>query len=119
MLRSKGATNARTIHSLIYRPRGEEAVEDDEALMDAVCGCVTQLLPTLKPEYAEALRDVDLEEMSVKAYAEKRGITANNASVRLHRSREALRRQVQRSCGTCADHGCLDCSCGRPGKGAV
>ena len=29
VLRSKGATNARTIHSLIYRPRGEEAVEDE------------------------------------------------------------------------------------------
>src|SRR5690606_4798391 len=28
-LRSKGATNARTIHSLIYRPRGEEEVEDE------------------------------------------------------------------------------------------
>jgi len=28
VLRSKGATNARTIHSLIYRPRGEEQVED-------------------------------------------------------------------------------------------
>ncbi|HEV7418182.1 MAG TPA: ATP-dependent RecD-like DNA helicase [Tianweitania sediminis] len=30
VLRSKGATNARTIHSLIYRPRGEEAVSDEE-----------------------------------------------------------------------------------------
>ncbi|MBZ0161909.1 MAG: ATP-dependent RecD-like DNA helicase [Notoacmeibacter sp.] len=29
VLRSKGATNARTIHSLIYRPRGEETVEDE------------------------------------------------------------------------------------------
>jgi len=29
VLRSKGATNARTIHSLIYRPKGEEAVEDE------------------------------------------------------------------------------------------
>ncbi|MBE7184965.1 MAG: AAA family ATPase [Methylobacterium mesophilicum] len=29
VLRSKGATNARTIHSLIYRPRGEESVEDE------------------------------------------------------------------------------------------
>ena len=29
VLRSKGATNARTLHSLIYRPRGEEAVEDE------------------------------------------------------------------------------------------
>jgi exodeoxyribonuclease-5 len=30
VLRSKGATNARTIHSLIYRPRGEEEVADEE-----------------------------------------------------------------------------------------
>ena len=30
VLRSKGAKNARTIHSLIYRPRGEETVEDEE-----------------------------------------------------------------------------------------
>ncbi|EJF88651.1 ATP-dependent DNA helicase [Bartonella tamiae] len=29
VLRSKGATNARTIHSLIYRPRGEEEVSDE------------------------------------------------------------------------------------------
>lgn len=30
VLRSKGASNARTIHSLIYRPRGEEAVSNEE-----------------------------------------------------------------------------------------
>lgn len=30
VLRSKGASNAKTIHSLIYRPRGEEEVEDEE-----------------------------------------------------------------------------------------
>lgn len=29
VLRSRGATNARTIHSLIYRPKGEEEVEDE------------------------------------------------------------------------------------------
>lgn len=29
VLRSKGAVNARTIHSLIYRPRGEEQKEDE------------------------------------------------------------------------------------------
>jgi exodeoxyribonuclease V len=29
VLRSKGAENARTLHSLIYRPRGEEAVENE------------------------------------------------------------------------------------------
>jgi exodeoxyribonuclease-5 len=30
VLRSRGAKNARTIHSLIYRPRGEEEVSDEE-----------------------------------------------------------------------------------------
>lgn len=30
VLRSRGASNAKTIHSLIYRPRGEEEVEDEE-----------------------------------------------------------------------------------------
>ena len=30
VLRAKGAEGARTIHSLIYRPRGEETVEDEE-----------------------------------------------------------------------------------------
>ena len=30
VLRSRGASNAKTIHSLIYRPRGEETVEDEE-----------------------------------------------------------------------------------------
>ncbi len=30
VLRSRGASNAKTIHSLIYRPRGEEEVENEE-----------------------------------------------------------------------------------------
>ena len=30
VLRSKGAKSARTLHSLIYRPRGEETVEDED-----------------------------------------------------------------------------------------
>ncbi|HXS81315.1 MAG TPA: sigma-70 family RNA polymerase sigma factor [Methylomirabilota bacterium] len=86
----------------------------DEALLNAVCGCVREMLDTLKPEYALAVRRVDLEEMSVKAFAESAGITPNNASVRLFRGREALREQLRRSCGTCATHGCLDCTCGGP-----
>ena len=86
----------------------------DEELMDTVCACAGTLLDTLKPAYAEALRRVDLGGMSVSAYAAEAGITANNASVRLFRGREALLRQVKRSCSTCADHGCVDCSCGKP-----
>ncbi len=84
----------------------------DEDLMNTVCACASALLDTLRPTYAEALRQVDLGGQSVKAFAAASGITANSASVRLFRGREALRKQVERSCGTCADHGCLDCTCG-------
>ena len=87
-------------------------VASEEELMRAVCGCVRRLVATLKPEYARAIEKVDLDGMTVPSYAAESGITANNAGVRLHRAREALRRQVEKSCGTCATHGCLDCSCG-------
>ena len=83
----------------------------DPELMKSACECVTALLDTLKPEYAEAIRRVDLEDVSVKDFATEKNVTANNASVRLFRARDALRRQVVRSCGTCAEHGCVDCSC--------
>jgi hypothetical protein len=48
----------------------------------------------------------------VKDYAAEAGISSSNAGVRVFRAREALRRQVVLSCGTCATHGCFDCSCG-------
>jgi RNA polymerase sigma factor (sigma-70 family) len=84
---------------------------DEEELWQQVCTCVGDLVDTLKPEYARALRQVDLDGLAVRDFANVEGITVNNAGVRLHRAREALKRQVERSCGTCAIHRCLDCSC--------
>lgn len=86
----------------------------DPDLHATVCGCVGGLVGTLKPEYAKALQRVELDGISVAAYAQETGITSNNAGVRLYRAREALRRQVILSCGTCCKHGCLDCACGEP-----
>jgi len=72
------------------------------------------MVGTLKPEYAEALRQIEVEGVAVKDYAARQGLTAGHAGVRVFRARQALRTQVLASCGTCAEHGCLDCSCGRP-----
>lgn len=113
--RKRGAEQRAVERATALADRSAPAVDDE--LMGTVCACAGALLETLKPEYAEALRRVDLGGASVKAFAEERGITANNASVRLFRGRDALRRQVARSCGTCADHGCLDCSCGSGRRG--
>ena len=84
--------------------------------MHTVCACVASLAETLKPEYAVALRRVEVDGATLRAFAEEQGIYANDAGVRLHRARLALRRQVARSCGTCATHGCVDCHC-RAGAG--
>jgi len=95
----------------------ELAANDDSApafdpeIMQAVCECATALLGTLKPEYSEILRRVELEGVAVKQFALEKQISQNNASVRLFRAREALRRQVVRCCRTCSEHGCLDCTC--------
>ena len=87
------------------------AAEPDPELEAAACACIMGLLDTLKPEYGAALRRVDLEGASVRGYAEEAGITPTNAGVRLHRARESLRKQLVRCCGTCLEHGCLDCVC--------
>lgn len=84
----------------------------DPELRGAVCQCVARLADNLKPEYAEALRRIEVDGVAVKDYASEAGITRNNAAVRVFRAREALKQQVVRSCGTCAEHGCLDCTCG-------
>jgi len=86
---------------------------DDQETEAEVCQCVKRLAGTLKPEYAEAVQRVEVEGMSIKDFAELSGISRNNAAVRVFRAREALRTRVQRACGACATHGCLDCSCAK------
>jgi RNA polymerase sigma-70 factor (ECF subfamily) len=83
----------------------------DSDLHEAVCQCVHGLIPTLKPEYADVLRAVEMDGEAIGAVAGRLGITPGNASVRLHRARQALRQRLQASCGTCTEHGCLDCTC--------
>jgi RNA polymerase sigma-70 factor (ECF subfamily) len=89
----------------------EPSTDPDTELEAVVCACILGLVETIKPEYGAAIRRVDLDGVSVRDYADEAGITAGNAGVRLHRAREALRKQLVRSCGTCLTHGCLDCAC--------
>ncbi|HTI36845.1 MAG TPA: sigma-70 family RNA polymerase sigma factor [Vicinamibacterales bacterium] len=76
-----------------------------------ICGCIARLATSLKPEYADALQAIDVQGTAVKAFAEQRGLSANNAGVRIFRAREALKKRLIESCGTCAEHGCRDCTC--------
>jgi RNA polymerase sigma-70 factor (ECF subfamily) len=76
-----------------------------------ICACVSRLAATLKPEYAEALQVIEVEGTPVKTYAERIGVSAGNAGVRVFRAREALKKRVAESCGVCAEHGCVNCTC--------
>lgn len=112
-----------------YRARGAEARRDDAYLQElaatgqdkepphgevraAVCACLNELIPTLRPSYAELLQRIDIAGESPKRVAETLNISANNLTVRLHRARQALRASLEETCGICTKHGCLDCACG-------
>ena len=90
----------------------------DEALYDEVCACVGDVLGTLRREYADVLRRAEIEEQPLADIARELRITRNNASVRLHRARRALLEGLRATCGACFDHGCLDCYCRKPARGA-
>jgi RNA polymerase sigma-70 factor (ECF subfamily) len=89
------------------------AEEPDLAVEQAICQCVFELLPTINEEYATLLQRVDLEEASIAEVAAEMGMTKNNVRVKLHRARAALRKQLELCCGSCTEHGCLDCTCDR------
>lgn len=77
---------------------------------ESVCTCFYELLPTLKPEYAEVLRRIDLRGESRAKVAEDLGITLNLVRVRLHRARQALRNALLASCKGC-EHAFMNCEC--------
>ena len=89
-----------------------ETSETPSAEMNTeICGCVARLAATLKPEYAEALTAIEIDGTPVNTFAEQKGLSSGNAAVRVFRARAALRKRVTESCGTCAEHGCIDCTC--------
>lgn len=101
----------------LFAEEVETAEQPSEMMRAEVCRCVARLAETLKPEYADALRRIEVDGISVTSFADERGISKSNAAVRVFRAREALRRQVAVSCGTCAEHGCLSCTCSQVDPG--
>lgn len=109
-------------HSAAYRRALEKmaAYDGETAAMSAGkdrCKCLDDVLPTLRPAYAAMLRRVDLEDRRLEEVARQDGLTTNNARVRLHRARRALRRRWTEVCGGPPLERCAPCSCqGQDGK---
>jgi RNA polymerase sigma-70 factor (ECF subfamily) len=77
----------------------------------ALCACIWDVIPTLKPEYAELIIELELSGGDPARVAERLGITRNNLKVRRHRARRALRKRLEEICRSCAVHGHPDCTC--------
>jgi RNA polymerase sigma-70 factor (ECF subfamily) len=115
----RSTTESGALSRLAVELGSEEPSTPDASTQKFVCGCIAHVLPTLRPAYAEVLREVDLDEASLGEYARKHGLSTGNAAVRAHRARAALRKELARFCGACSVHACLDCVCKRPDASEV
>ena len=84
------------------------AISDDWTID---CWCVLVQAETLKPEYAAILRRVIIDGAPIKQVALELAITENNAMVRLHRARGALKERLRAHCGTTTARSCAECGC--------
>lgn len=76
-----------------------------------VCSCIGEVILDLKSEYRTAIEQVDIAGSSVDVFARAEQISLTNASVRLHRARKKVAKELIAICGICAEHKCLDCTC--------
>jgi RNA polymerase sigma factor (sigma-70 family) len=91
----------------------ESAVVPPPEIQNEICACLLRVLDSIRPDYADLIRAVDLGEQPLQHFAREKCISASNAGVRAHRARAALRKQLVATCGSCAEHACVDCTCRR------
>lgn len=113
--RSKASENSRRNDF----PEQSRVLADDhvpslDEVKATVCSCLDGVISGLRPGYADLIRRVDLTGEPLAVVARDLQITPNNATVRLHRARRALRESLEASCGICSKHGCLNCTCKEP-----
>lgn len=89
----------------------EDQVPALDEVRPVVCTCLDSLLTEIRPAYADLIRRIDLEGEAPAFVARDLKLTSNNLTVRLHRARQALRATLEKSCGICSKHGCLNCTC--------
>lgn len=92
-------------------PTGELPMAEPVLQPGATCTCSLTLMARLKPEYAVVLRRIEIDGGSIATFARDFAISPNNATVRLHRARRALRAQLELHCGVRSMHECLACVC--------
>ncbi len=101
----RGAATTDRIESTAHVPeRAEPPITES-------CDCSVAQSRRLRPAYATILQLVDTDGMAVPTAADTLGISANNAAVRLHRARKALRAAMFEHCGVTEPQDCAVCRC--------
>lgn len=75
------------------------------------CSCSLAQMQSLRPAYSAVLELVDVQDASLSEAARALGISINNATVRLHRARRALRDTMSAHCGVQNARDCVTCRC--------
>ena len=88
-----------------------ELPEQPDAPVADPCGCSVAQAKRLLPAYASILSLVDSDGLQLREAARQLDVTANNAAVRLHRARKALRQAMLEHCGVTDPRECADCRC--------
>ncbi len=102
--RRKAAERSRLDHSAKVPDEATGATEE-------TCQCSLAQAQRLPDSYASILALVDMEGMSLVEAAARLDITRNNAAVRLHRARKALRNAMQAHCAVTDPQACAACRC--------
>ena len=110
----------RNVITDLHRKRTSEERRKDALASDMMightdmpehCGCSVSQAGKLSQGYAAILELVDIKGASLKEAARALNLTANNAGVRLHRARAALKLRLLTHCGVSTMRECADCRC--------
>ena len=91
--------------------------EADPVQNEAVpmCDCSVAQAQQLGKNYASILNLVDIAGVPLVKAAQALNISGNNATVRLHRARTALKKRLLEHCGVTSLRDCADCRCSYEG----
>lgn len=89
----------------------ESLPEPPMSIAHSICQCSLHLAQQLSAAQASVLELVDAGDATLKEAAEALGVSVNNATVRLHRARKALRRRLVEHCGVTTLRDSADCPC--------
>lgn len=84
-----------------------------------MCKCSISQSKHVNPSYALILDLVDMKGIPLDEAARRLHISVNNATVRLHRARAALKKRMLAHCGVSSLRACIDCRCVYDGCCAV